>query len=140
MSAVALTTDTISDDVRDLVSEWSQLPYPLEAAVLAEANQPGDTVRRAADLIHRRPPGGADSTRSVWVVARLVADDERVRLRGWCWYATRAAAMAAGTQQSLLHEVSVPRSVRCDGVESYLARYYRCGPCGDDAAASGQIR
>lgn len=136
MSVPTPTDDpSTADDVRDLLSEWSRLPYPLEAAVLREANDPGPAVRRAAEMIHRAPPGSDTSTRTVWVVAGLEAEqDDRVRLRDWCWYATRsAAAAAAGTGPALLHEVSVPRTVRCEGVESYLGRYYRVAPRQADA-------
>lgn len=120
------------DDVTEYLSEWSRLPQPLEAALCREANDPDPTVRRAAEVLHRRPPGEEASTRTVWVLAHLLGPErgERARLGSWCWYATRGAAEAAATSSgpTLLHEVGVPRTVRCEAVEDYLRRFYRAAP------------
>jgi len=130
----SLNTDQEADEY---VAEWSRLPYPLEAAVMEEVNEPDAAILRAAEIIHRRPPGVTGSTRSVWVLARCTPSGEgrRRHLSNWCWYATRAAAESAvasvrkdaGSVNDalVLHEISVPRSVRCDEVAAHLGTHYR---------------
>ena len=127
----------VDQEADEYVTQWSRLPHPLEAAVLGEVNEPDAAVRQAAEAIHARPPGLAGSTRSVWVLAHCTPSGEgdRRRLSSWCWYATRAAAeaaVAAARRDSarqddtlVLHEIAVPRSVRCDDVAAHLARHYR---------------
>lgn len=124
----------VDDEAAEYVAQWSQLPHPLEAAVLHEVNDPDAAVHRAAEVIHRRPPGIDGPIRSVWVLAHCTpsGEGERKQVSSWCWYATRAAAEAAEAAETgrptdtiVMHETSVPRAVRCDGVESYLARNYR---------------
>ncbi|GAB49737.1 hypothetical protein [Mobilicoccus pelagius] len=139
-SAPVVADGNVDVEVDEYVTQWSRLPHPLEAAVLDEVNEPDAVVRRAAEIIHRRPPGLEGSTRSVWVLAHCTptGEGERRRLSSWCWYATRAAAEAAvaaarkaapATDDELvLHEISVPRSVRCDGVAAHLGRLYRARP------------
>lgn len=149
MAESATRTDTTSetvvgravpdmDEVADHIEEWSRLPHPLEAAVLAAANTDDPAAGRAAVQIHHRPPGLAGPSRPVWVLAVLASSGEgrRQRLRSWCWYATRQAAEAveAATQdRTLLFQTAVPRTVRCDGVSDWLAGQYRC-PASDPAA------
>lgn len=128
---------SVDQEADEYVAQWSELPYPLEAAVLDEVNEPDAAVLRAAESIHRRPPGLSGSTRSVWVLAHCTPSGEghRRRLSSWCWYATRAAAeaavsaarkdAAAADDTLVLHEIAVPRSVRCDDVAAHLGRLYR---------------
>lgn len=119
----------VDDDAAELIDQWSRLPHPLEAAVLTEVNDPDAAVTRAAEIIHRRPPGVDGPTRSVWVLARCTPTGEgsRQQVANWCWYATRQAAEQADCAgaNTVLHETAVPRAVRCDGVEAYLAKHYR---------------
>ena len=136
-SAPVVVDGNVDAEVDEYVAQWSQLPYPLEAAVLSEVNEPDSAVRRAAEVIHRRPPGLEGSTRSVWVLAHCTpaGEGDRRRLSSWCWYATRPAAEAAVAaahktapttdDELVLHEISIPRSVRCDGVAAHLGRHYR---------------
>ena len=122
----------VDDEAAEHIAQWSQLPHPLEAAVLHEVNEPDESVMRAADLMHREPPGLVGPTRSTWVVVRLTPSGEgnRRRVANWCWYATKQAAEGAvrtgcSDDTLILHETSVPRSVRCEGIEAYLAKNYQ---------------
>lgn len=128
-------TTHVDDDAAEYIAQWSRLPHPLEAAVLHEVNEPDASVTKAADVIHRVPPGVAGPTRSVWVVTRCTptGEGQRQQVANWCWYATRQAAEQAeksGAQTTVLHETSVPRAVRCDGVEAYLSKHYRARSAG----------
>lgn len=123
-------------EAAELVAVWSQLPYPFESAVMGEVNDARPASRRAAELIHRVPPGETGTGRPVWVLTRLApsAEGDRMEVVGWCWYMTRGAAEAADDTVrgkpgvSVLHETVVPRTVRCEQVEEYIARRYRTAP------------
>lgn len=131
MKSLSETQSTpVDDEAGEHIAHWSQLPHPLEAAVLHELNEPDEAVHRASEILHRNPPGLTGSTRSVWVLAQCTPSGEgdRLQVESWCWYATRQAAEAAEHNApgvTVLHEIGVPRAVRCDGVEGYLAKQYR---------------